>query len=603
MFLGADNSVKLGDFGLSKILQSHDFASTYVGTPFYMSPEICAAERYTLYSDIWSLGCIIYELCAREPPFNAKTHWDLIQKIKAGKIQPLPACYSPELRRIIEWCLKVNPNHRPDTVALLNQPAVKLMRKEQEVVQLGQKLKAEKDLASRLAREHSEKLAALEAQKEAMRQDIDATVRREWEVKARLEIDRQVQMELDRLRRTFEAEVGRRVQGESDRRLASKKTGDIPHTGAAGVDSDEPSEPPRSSTPTHDVEDALQAQASFSTLGEISDFPNQTDLSSLSLDSPDDKALKRSAKTPFTRARTMFAAAPSPMDVQMVDPSPMSIASLSLSPRRNPANSHAAITQPALLNPLRTAGNIFAVAGANTSRREPANAPTSSSPPSADLSNSLRLASVSDADDEGEDTVPTLPSPTRPAPHKDADPFKVLGARPARPSMARQKTMPVGLGRLGGAPSLFAGGAAGQAPAPPPAHANGGAAAAAVKPRPASAVPVVATSPARPVYSPSRLPPKRPTAASDAGSPVRKTAGAPAPATKSRKGSEDMLRTAVRNNQVQGRTLVELAQARAGRTLEGEGKGGGAEDVPVWDPERDEMPSPFLVRRGRMAVR
>src|SRR5438552_18476365 len=95
VFLGADNSVKLGDFGLSKIMQSHDFASTYVGTPFYMSPEICAAERYTLKSDIWSLGCIIYELCSREPPFNAKSHFQLVQRIKEGKIAPLPAVYSP----------------------------------------------------------------------------------------------------------------------------------------------------------------------------------------------------------------------------------------------------------------------------------------------------------------------------------------------------------------------------------------------------------------------------------------------------------------------------------------------------------------------------
>ncbi|KAG9681299.1 kinase-like protein, partial [Aureobasidium melanogenum] len=49
VFLGEGNAVKLGDFGLSKIILSHDFASTYVGTPFYMSPEICAAERYSLY--------------------------------------------------------------------------------------------------------------------------------------------------------------------------------------------------------------------------------------------------------------------------------------------------------------------------------------------------------------------------------------------------------------------------------------------------------------------------------------------------------------------------------------------------------------------------
>src|SRR5271154_2329520 len=122
IFLGDDQSVKLGDFGLSKLMQSHDFASTYVGTPFYMSPEICAAEKYTLKSDIWSLGCIIFELCAREPPSNAKSHFQLVQKIKEGKVGSLPPVYSQELGDVIRDCLRVNPDRRPDTAALLNLP-------------------------------------------------------------------------------------------------------------------------------------------------------------------------------------------------------------------------------------------------------------------------------------------------------------------------------------------------------------------------------------------------------------------------------------------------------------------------------------------------
>ncbi len=145
MFLGEDNSVKLGDFGLSKMIQSHDFASTYVGTPFYMSPEICAAEKYTLKSDIWSLGCIIYELCAREPPFNAKTHYQLVQKIKEGKVAPLPDVYSPELNQVIRDCLKVNPDRRPDTTQLLNLPVVRLMRKEKEVVDLNKSIRVREE--------------------------------------------------------------------------------------------------------------------------------------------------------------------------------------------------------------------------------------------------------------------------------------------------------------------------------------------------------------------------------------------------------------------------------------------------------------------------
>src|ERR1700712_1409421 len=84
VFLDDDNNVKLGDFGLSKIIKSHDFASTYVGTPYYMSPELAGSERYSSASDIWSLGCIIYELCTLDVPFNARSHMELFQKIRAG---------------------------------------------------------------------------------------------------------------------------------------------------------------------------------------------------------------------------------------------------------------------------------------------------------------------------------------------------------------------------------------------------------------------------------------------------------------------------------------------------------------------------------------
>ena len=79
VFLDESNTVKLGDFGLSKALSSHTFfAQTYVGTPYYMSPELMQEKSYDSKSDIWSLGCLIYELCALKPPFHeAKTHSEL----------------------------------------------------------------------------------------------------------------------------------------------------------------------------------------------------------------------------------------------------------------------------------------------------------------------------------------------------------------------------------------------------------------------------------------------------------------------------------------------------------------------------------------------
>src|ERR1700749_2835082 len=147
VFLGEDNSVKLGDFGLSKIIASHDFASTYVGTPFYMSPEICAAERYSHHSDIWSLGCIIYELASRGVPFDARNHVELIMKIKAGKIKPLPSQYSRELGEVIAWCLKVDPRNRPDTGQLLNVANIKFARTKLQQQEQSKDVQSERDTA------------------------------------------------------------------------------------------------------------------------------------------------------------------------------------------------------------------------------------------------------------------------------------------------------------------------------------------------------------------------------------------------------------------------------------------------------------------------
>ena len=549
MFLGEDNSVKLGDFGLSKIMQSHDFASTYVGTPFYMSPEICAAERYTLHSDVWSLGCIMYELCAKEPPFNAKTHFHLVQKIKDGKVAPLPNVYSPELQSVIKSCLKVNPTQRPDTAALLNLPVVKLMRKEREVVELGKMLKSREEQALQRAKEIEERAQRVEADKEKMRRELEGSLRREWELKARLEIDRQVKLEVERLQKVVEAEVQERVRAEIQMQMRN-----IPTRDASG-----------STAPT-DI-----PLSSVSTNGET-DFPSTTDLTELSLDSPvtqQAKASKKASRTPFSRSRTLCEE--SPMDVQMVDPSPMSIASLSLSPRRTVAAGNGG-------------KNIFAAA----IERRPLSTLAGSS------------------DDEDDDDIPPLPSPTRQKSTKN--PFKN-----ARPALVSQKTAPIQ--KLSSQPPLF-GPAAGrpqsQAQLPPMS----------AQPdlRPTGTKSGVlnektGTSPNRRL---SKIPSSTALLANDAGSPVRK----PKKPVVANPSTDDMFKAVTKNNMMKGRTLVELAQARAGgrpveevdpeagaaaaarskkRQTIGEGAiklATKAADV-VWDPETDEMPSPFLVRGGR----
>ena len=101
--------VKLGDFGLSKALNQTSFAMTYVGTPYYMSPELIQEKSYDTKSDIWSLGCLIYELCAHKPPFaEAQTHSELSMLIRNGRIPPLPKGYSHALTNTIKAMLNLN---------------------------------------------------------------------------------------------------------------------------------------------------------------------------------------------------------------------------------------------------------------------------------------------------------------------------------------------------------------------------------------------------------------------------------------------------------------------------------------------------------------
>ncbi|KAJ7224253.1 kinase-like domain-containing protein [Mycena pura] len=145
VFLDESNTVKLGDFGLSKALHQASFANTYVGTPYYMSPELMQEKAYDSKSDIWSLGCLIYELCALKPPFHeAQTHNELSILVRSGRIPPLPRSYSQALGGVIKAMLNINPAMRPSAAQLLQHERVELAFKVSGTEKLLNTIKAHK---------------------------------------------------------------------------------------------------------------------------------------------------------------------------------------------------------------------------------------------------------------------------------------------------------------------------------------------------------------------------------------------------------------------------------------------------------------------------
>ena len=72
LFLTDNDEIRIGDLGVSKVINDQSFfACTVVGTPYYLSPELCEEKPYNEKSDIWALGCVLYELCSKKHPFKA----------------------------------------------------------------------------------------------------------------------------------------------------------------------------------------------------------------------------------------------------------------------------------------------------------------------------------------------------------------------------------------------------------------------------------------------------------------------------------------------------------------------------------------------------
>ncbi|TPX43422.1 hypothetical protein SeMB42_g04366 [Synchytrium endobioticum] len=180
VLLDAQQNAKLGDFGLSRVVDcpESEFARTYVGTPFYMSPELMNESSYNTKSDVWALGCLCYELAALEPPFQAKTQAGLALKIKQGRIPPLPPQYSPDLNRCIQAMLHVNHLKRPSAADLLRVDRIKVVLRERELNQLSNELRRREENVKK-------REIAVEARESAIRAMETELTRRETEVAER----------------------------------------------------------------------------------------------------------------------------------------------------------------------------------------------------------------------------------------------------------------------------------------------------------------------------------------------------------------------------------------------------------------------------------
>ncbi|XP_068116065.1 serine/threonine-protein kinase Nek11-like isoform X2 [Hyperolius riggenbachi] len=211
-----NGTLKIGDFGVSRILAPADLATTLTGTASYMSPEIFTGGGYNTKSDIWSLGCILYEICTFSSAFVCPTWIRLVSMIVNDPSPDLPPRYTAQLNDLLQRMLTKEPELRPSAREILNFPYVvdtgKVLAKWlQEVLNDDQQSSVGED-AARIAAAMQEKLHldSLRAMREV--QEMEPRQRR------RIRQDDNPQTYMRKLKRAVE-----RVYQENHQNLEEKK--------------------------------------------------------------------------------------------------------------------------------------------------------------------------------------------------------------------------------------------------------------------------------------------------------------------------------------------------------------------------------------------
>ena len=127
IFIDENNNIKLGDFGTIKIMKNYMmYATTQIGTPYYMGPEIYKCLRYTSKCDIWALGCVLYEMMTLTQPFTGHNINELKYRIIMGNYNKYALKnYSRDLQQIINSLLIVNPYNRASINDIFNIASIK----------------------------------------------------------------------------------------------------------------------------------------------------------------------------------------------------------------------------------------------------------------------------------------------------------------------------------------------------------------------------------------------------------------------------------------------------------------------------------------------